>query len=53
MKYLLDTDTLIFWLKGSHMIASITLSNDLILVTNNIKHFDRIEKLKIENWLTN
>lgn len=30
------------------MIASITLSNDLILVTNNSKHFQRIPNLKDE-----
>ncbi len=32
------------------MIASIALSNDLTLVTNNVKHFDRIMQLKIKNW---
>jgi len=32
------------------IIASICLSNDLILVTNNTKHFGRIDGLKIENW---
>ena len=33
------------------MIASIAISNDLILVTNNTKHFERIKKLKLENWI--
>ena len=33
------------------MIASIALANDLILVTNNTSHFERIPDLKIENWL--
>lgn len=33
------------------MIASITLANDLILVTNNTKHFHRIYDLKLENWI--
>jgi len=33
------------------LIAAIALSYDLILVTNNEKHFKRIPKLKIENWL--
>lgn len=33
------------------MIASIAQSNDLTLVTNNVKHFSRIEALKIENWV--
>jgi len=32
-------------------IASIAIANDLILVTNNIKHFKRIPMLKYENWL--
>lgn len=35
------------------LIASICLANDLILVTNNEKHFCRIEGLKLENWLEN
>lgn len=34
------------------MIAAITLANDLTLVTNNVKHFDRIVQLKVENWTT-
>lgn len=32
------------------MIASIALKNQAILVTNNIKHFIRIKKIKLENW---
>lgn len=32
------------------MIASIVLSHDGILVTNNVRHFQKIKKLKIENW---
>ena len=32
------------------MIASVALANDLTLITNNVKHFDRILQLKIENW---
>ena len=32
------------------IIASCALANNLILVTNNIKHFRRIEGLKLENW---
>lgn len=35
------------------LISAITLSNDGILVTNNIEHFKRIEGLKFENWLEN
>ncbi len=33
------------------MIASITKANGFTLVTNNLKHFDRIENLKLEHWL--
>jgi len=32
------------------LIAGIALSNNLILVTNNIRHFEKVEGLKIENW---
>lgn len=33
------------------LIASITLSNAGVLVTNNVEHFKRISDLKYENWL--
>jgi tRNA(fMet)-specific endonuclease VapC len=33
------------------MIGSIALSNDLVVVTANIKHFSRIHDLSVENWL--
>ena len=32
------------------LIASHAKANDLVLVTNNTKEFERIEGLKIENW---
>ena len=32
------------------MIASITLSHQFTLVSNNTKHFQRVEKLDLENW---
>ena len=32
------------------LIASTALENNLILVTNNTKHFQEIPALKIENW---
>lgn len=31
-------------------IASIAMANKLIVVTHNVKEFDRIEKLKVEDW---
>jgi tRNA(fMet)-specific endonuclease VapC len=33
------------------LIASITLANDLILVTNNVKEFKRVKGIKLENWV--
>lgn len=33
------------------MIASITKAHDFSLVTNNLKHFERIENLKLEHWM--
>ena len=35
------------------MIASITVANGYALVSNNLKHFERIEGLKVEQWLGN
>jgi tRNA(fMet)-specific endonuclease VapC len=35
------------------MVASICIANDLILVTNNTKHFEHIIELKIEDWTKN
>jgi predicted nucleic acid-binding protein len=32
------------------MLASCALSHGLIFVTNNMKHFERIEGLKLDNW---
>ncbi len=32
-------------------IAAIAKANDMILVTNNLKEFNRIENLKLENWV--
>ena len=32
------------------IIASSALSNNLVLVTNNVRHFQRIEGLKLTNW---
>ncbi|WP_373520196.1 PIN domain-containing protein [Aquiflexum sp.] len=33
------------------LIASHALSENLILVTNNLKEFSRISSLKLENWI--
>ena len=31
-------------------IAAFCIVNDYILVTNNIRHFEQIEGLKVDNW---
>ena len=33
------------------LIASIAFANECILVTNNPSHFERIDEIKIENWM--
>ena len=33
------------------LMASIAIVENLVLVTNNLKHFERIESLATENWL--
>ncbi len=33
------------------MIAAIGLARDLVLVTGNVQHFERVEGLKVEDWL--
>lgn len=32
-------------------IASIALNNDLIVITGNVKHFLKVPRLLVENWL--
>nr|WP_256528492.1 hypothetical protein [Limnofasciculus baicalensis] len=32
------------------LIASIALTEGCVLITNNIRHYDRIPGLQIENW---
>ncbi len=33
------------------LIGCTSIENDLIMVTENIKEFDRIKGIKIENWV--
>ncbi len=33
------------------MIASIAIANDEVLISNNLKHFDKIEGLEVESWV--
>ena len=34
------------------LMAAIALAHDLTLLTANVRHFQRIESLRIENWLS-
>jgi tRNA(fMet)-specific endonuclease VapC len=34
------------------LIGASAISNDLILVTRNVSHFERLEQIKIENWVS-
>ncbi len=34
------------------LIGATAIANDLILVTNNEKHFSRLEGIEIENWIS-
>ncbi|HEY3876389.1 MAG TPA: type II toxin-antitoxin system VapC family toxin [Candidatus Kapabacteria bacterium] len=33
------------------LIGATAIANDLTLVTNNVKHFSRLDGIKIENWI--
>jgi tRNA(fMet)-specific endonuclease VapC len=35
------------------LIGCTAIANDLILVTRNVKHFERLSTLKLENWAQN
>lgn len=35
------------------LMASIAIVEDLVLITNNISHFRRVEGIRTENWLEN
>ncbi len=34
------------------LIASIAFINNCVLITNNVEHFNRIDDLQIQNWLS-
>ena len=34
------------------LIAAHALAEDLVLVTNNVREFERVPKLRLENWVT-
>lgn len=49
--YLLDTNVCIVYLKGNSL--QVNSRFDLTLVTHNVKEFERVKGLKIEDWEEN
>ncbi len=47
MKFLLDTDTCLFWLRGRVSVRDRLAA----VVANNLEHFRRIPGLHLENWV--
>jgi predicted nucleic acid-binding protein len=35
------------------LMASTAIVEDLVLITNNIKHFKRVKDLRVDNWIEN
>ena len=33
------------------LIGSSAIANNMVLVTNNVKHFDRLQNILLENWI--
>jgi tRNA(fMet)-specific endonuclease VapC len=54
--YLLDTNIVSYWMRGQVIserdlqIASIAMANRLCVVMHNTSEFNRVEKLKVEDW---
>ncbi len=46
MDYLIETNICVFV-----PIAAQALSRDIVLLTNNTREFQRVEALKVENWV--
>ena len=64
MKYLLDTSIIAFLFRKSYnignrlreldsdlLIGCTAVANNMIMVTDNIKHFSRIYGIQLENWV--
>lgn len=54
MKYLLDTDICINLFRGEELALregkNAAIAHNCILVSENFKHLDSIEGLRVENW---
>ncbi|MBI5653412.1 MAG: hypothetical protein HZC40_23650 [Chloroflexi bacterium] len=55
----LDTDIVVAYLRGNTAIAErlktnlpeVAIANNATLVTHNLKHYENIEGLRLEDWL--
>lgn len=47
----LDTNIITAFLKND--LRVVQRVSDLVLITNNIKHFKRVKDLRIDNWIEN
>ena len=51
-KYLLDTNICIFAFRDQYGINErMLLCGEDSMVTDNLKHFDRIEGIEVQNWV--
>lgn len=61
-RYLLDTSIVAFLFRGKYgsgkmiedfdlLIGCTAVANGLVMVTDNTKHFSRIEGIVLENWI--
>lgn len=52
MRYLLDTDTCVFALRGSESMRDrLAVVDPEALVTHNLDHFSRLTELQLEDWV--
>ena len=53
MKFLLDTNICIYFFKGQFDLVNkiSAVVNNMTMVTRNVKEFERLENIKIENWI--
>lgn len=52
MRHLLDTDTCSYLISGfDTLIAAHVLALNLTLITHNVRHFETVPGLRLEDWV--
>ena len=65
-QYLLDTNICAYWLRDKYdvkhrvnavgmencYISEVTVAEDMVMVTQNVKDFKNIKGIRIENWIS-